>query len=257
MTNIILNGCCGKMGKVIAAAAKKRDNVEIICGVDTYNDNACSFPVYKCINDIDENIVKKANCLIDFSLPCAFDGVIDFCVSKKLPCVIATTGLSAEQKKKISAAADIIPVFYTANMSIGVNLLCELAKIAAKALGDDFDIEIVEMHHNQKVDAPSGTALMIADEVNSVLNDKMEYEYNRHEKREKRNKNEIGIHSLRGGNVVGEHEIIFAGGSEVIKLSHSAQDKGLFAKGALDGALLISESEPGLYSMKNLLSKIM
>ena len=166
--------------------------------------------------------------------------------------MIATTGLSEEQIEQIRQTAKIIPVFFSANMSLGISLLCELAKKAAKVLGSDFDIEIVEKHHNRKVDAPSGTALMLADAVCEELEHQPQYIYDRHSRRAARSKNEIGIHSIRGGTIVGEHDIIFAGHDEVITLSHSAASKEVFAQGAVNAALFLVNQKPGLYNMGDL-----
>ena len=171
-----------------------------------------------------------------------------------MPCIICTTGYSDEQRAKIFKAAKEIPVFYSGNMSLGINLIIELAKKAASVFGDDFDVEIVEQHHNQKLDAPSGTALMIADAVSSVRKDS-EYVYDRHAYRKKREKREIGIHSVRGGNIVGEHEVIFAGTDEVLTISHSARSKAVFAVGALNAAVFIKGKLAGLYNMSDLLAE--
>ena len=254
MINIILNGCGGKMGKFVSAKVKSDGESRVICGVDKFPSPE-EFPVFSSAEEIPADLIKEAHCLIDFSTAAAFDSVIDFCQKNKIPAVIATTGLGEEQKAKMQIAGKEIPVFFTANMSIGVNLVTELAKTAAKILGSDFDIEIVEMHHNQKLDAPSGTALMIADEIKEVTGDSTYYEYDRHLKREKRSENEIGIHSLRGGTVTGEHKIIFAGNDEIVEISHSARSRNLFATGALNAAKYIYDKEPGIYSMKDLIEK--
>lgn len=252
--NIILNGSSGRMGRFIVSKCEEDANLNIICGVDKFPAKA-DFPVFESIEDVGDEFSSSADCLIDFSNSTAFEGVISFCVKNRIPAVIATTGLGEEQKKKLNDAAKEIPVFFSGNMSIGVNLLTELAKTAAKVLGDDFDIEIVEMHHNQKLDAPSGTAYMIADEIKQELSSDTYYEYDRHLKREKRNKNEIGIHSLRGGTVTGEHSVIFAGNDEIVTLSHSARSRNLFATGALNAAKFIAGKNPGLYSMKDLINE--
>ena len=167
--------------------------------------------------------------------------------------VLCTTGYSAEQTREIQEASKELPLFYSRNMSLGINLLIELAKKAEAVLGDAFDVEIVEMHHNQKIDAPSGTALMIADAINQVRNDSMQYVYDRHSQRKKREKQEIGLHSVRGGTIVGEHQVIFAGQSEVITLSHSAQSKELFAAGAVNAAVFMAGKVPGLYDMSHMI----
>lgn len=250
MTKIILSGCFGKMGRVITECVNTRDDCEIVAGIDIF-DGKADYPVFKSFSQAD----TEADVVIDFSHPSVIAEMLDFCKEKKLPVVIATTGLSDEQKKSVEEASGIIPVFYTANMSIGVNLISELAATAAKVLGNSFDIEIVEAHHNQKIDAPSGTALMLANSIKDSLEYDVKYEFDRHSKREKRSKNEIGIHSVRGGTIVGEHEVIFAGLDEVIKISHSARSKNLFAVGALNAAVYLKGKNPGMYSMKNLIAQ--
>lgn len=252
MTEIILNGYLGKMGRVIINSVSQRNDCTIVAGVDAFSggkDSSFDFPVFSKIEDVDIH----ADVIVDFSHPSALDSVLKYAVSKKLPVVIATTGLTETQTDDIHAAADVIPVFYTANMSIGVNLLCELAKKAASILYPDFNIEIIEQHHNQKLDAPSGTALMIANEISSVIDENVDYEYDRHLKREKRPQNEIGIHSVRAGTIVGEHEVIFGGKDEIVKISHTAMSKEIFATGALNAAIFIKEKESGMYSMKEMI----
>ncbi len=249
MKDIILNGCFGHMGKVITELVTARSDCRIAAGVDAV-DGGEGFPVFRTPSDFK----GKADVLIDFSHPSALIGVLEYAVISGTPAVIATTGLNSLQKELIERSSERVPIFFSANMSLGVSLLSELAKSAARVLGGSYDIEIVEMHHNQKIDAPSGTALMLADQISSVLDEKPAYEYNRHDKHEKRPKNEIGIHAIRGGTVVGEHEIIFAGTDEVIKLSHSAGSKKLFAAGALNAALWLCGKKPGLYSMSDLIN---
>lgn len=249
MTRIILTGCCGKMGGVIQSIVANRDDATIVAGVDKYNNNKTDFPVYENISDIKE----KADVVIDFSNPSLLDSLLEYGKSTKTALVIATTGYNDCQKKKITEASKECPVFFTYNYSLGINLLASLAKKAAALLGDEFDIEIVEQHHNQKIDAPSGTALMLADAINEELDNRMKYEYDRHSKREKRTKNEIGMHSIRGGTIVGEHEIIFAGRDEIITLSHSARSKEVFAVGAVNAAVFMTGKEAGMYDMGELI----
>ena len=179
--------------------------------------------------------------------------MLEFAKTTSTPLVIATTGYSDEQKKKIEDASKDSPIFFTYNMSVGINLLANLAKKATEVLGEDFDIEIVEKHHNQKIDAPSGTALMLADAICEVTPQPMKYEYDRHSKREKRTRNEIGLHAVRGGTIVGEHEIIFAGRDEIITLSHSARSKEIFAVGAVNAAVYMNGKGPGLYQMSDVI----
>ena len=200
-----------------------------------------------------EAINLKADVIIDFSHVALLDSLLDYAIKSKTPVVIATTGYSAEQIEKIKASANVIPVFFTFNMSIGVNLLCSLAKKAASVLGGDFDVEIIEKHHNLKIDAPSGTAIMLANAVNSVFDGEKVYEYDRHSKRQKRSKNEIGMHSVRGGTIVGDHDVIFAGMDEVITFSHTAYSRAVFGKGAVQAAKFLAGKGAGMYSMSNVI----
>lgn len=248
MTRIILCGANGKMGRVIQSVVNARDDCEIVAGVDL-NTNSSDFPIYADFKEVKEQV----DVIIDFSNPALLDSILAFSTEKNIPAVIATTGYDDKQKKQIEAAAENTAVFFTYNMSMGINLLANLAKKAAQVLGDDFDIEIVEKHHNQKIDAPSGTALMLADAVSEEFDKPMKYEYDRHSKREKRSKNEIGMHSVRGGTIVGEHEIIFAGRDEIITLSHSARSKEIFAVGAVNAAVFMNGKTKGVYSMKDMI----
>ncbi len=248
MTNILLSGACGKMGNAVARCCKENDDIKIIAGVDRA-EMLCEFPIYKSFDDV--KIIPDV--IIDFSHISVLDGLLAYATKNNVPIILATTGYSAEQIEKIHDVSNIIPVFFTANMSLGVNLLCSLAKSAAKILGDNFDVEIIEKHHNQKIDAPSGTALMLANAVNEVFDDKYTYEYDRHSKRQKRSKNEIGIHAIRGGTIVGEHDVIFAGHDEVITLSHAAQSKEVFAAGAVKAAKFIVGKPIGMYDMSDVL----
>lgn len=236
------------MGGVIQNIVANRDDATIVAGVDKFNNNMTDFPVYESISDVKE----EADVVIDFSNPSLLDNLLEYGKNTKTALVIATTGYDDCQKKKIADASKECPVFFTYNYSLGINLLATLAKKAATLLGDEFDIEIVEQHHNQKIDAPSGTALMLADAINEELDNRMKYEYDRHSKREKRTKNEIGIHSIRGGTIVGEHEIIFAGRDEIITLSHSARSKEVFAVGAVNAAVFMAGKEAGMYDMAEL-----
>lgn len=250
MVKIILSGCSGKMGHVITKCVESKENCEIVAGVDI---NKCDapYPIFSSFSDIDTD----ADVVIDFSHPSVLSSLLEYCKSNKIPAVVATTGLSDEQKKEIEEASKEVPMFFSANMSIGVNLISELAAKAARVLEDSFDIEIVEAHHNQKIDAPSGTALMLADSISDALTKKPTYEFDRHSKRAKRDPNEIGIHSVRGGTIVGEHEVIFAGLDEVIKISHSARSKDLFAVGAVNAAVFLKGKPAGMYSMKQLVDE--
>ncbi len=249
MTSILLSGCSGRMGQAIAALAEQRDDIQIVCGVDVFTDRCCAFPVYTAFSGVKET----PQVIVDFSNPAALDGLLEYSLENKVPCVLCTTGYSDEQLTAIDNAAKNVAVFRSGNMSLGVNLLIELAKTAAKVLGSDFDVEIVEKHHNRKIDAPSGTALMIADGIASARNSSPEYVYDRHSVRRKRDANEIGIHSVRGGGIVGEHDVIFAGENEVLTISHQAQSRALFAEGAVNAAVYLADKESGLYNMSDLL----
>ncbi|MGN0532735.1 MAG: 4-hydroxy-tetrahydrodipicolinate reductase [Eubacterium sp.] len=249
MTRIITTGANGKMGKVIQSVVSAREDCEIVAGVDLNTEPNGLFPIYPSISEVKE----QADVIIDFSNPVLLDELLDYSKRTSTPLVIATTGYSDEQKKKIEDASKGSPIFFTYNMSVGINLLANLAKKATEVLGGDFDIEIVEKHHNQKIDAPSGTALMLADAICEVTPQPMKYEYDRHSKREKRTRNEIGLHAVRGGTIVGEHEIIFAGRDEIITLSHSARSKEIFAVGAVNAAVYMNGKGPGLYQMSDVI----
>ncbi len=250
MTKIAIVGCNGKMGYFVAQSVNENPETEVMFGVDAFGENKYDFDVFKSFDEAD----KTPDVIIDFSNPAALDGMLSFALENKVPCVICTTGYSTEQVEKIKEASKSIPVFYSGNMSLGINLLIELSKQAAKVLGSTFDIEIVEKHHNLKLDAPSGTALMIADGISETLEQEPMYVYDRHSYRKKRSKNEIGIHSIRGGTIVGEHEVIFAGHDEVVTLTHQAQSKEVFAAGAVNAAVFLANQEPGMYDMGKLLS---
>jgi 4-hydroxy-tetrahydrodipicolinate reductase len=252
MLNVILNGCNGTMGKVVSSLIEKEEEMRIVCGFDINDDPRTVFPVLKSPAEFE----GEAGVMIDFSHYSCTEGLLNFAVSKKIPTVIATTGLMAEQTAMIRRAAGSIPVFFSANMSIGVNLMLHLVRQAARVLEGDFDIEVIEKHHNQKLDAPSGTALSLVDAVSSVLSFEPEYEYDRHSKRKKRGPHEIGIHSLRGGTIVGEHSVLFAGRDEVLEIRHTAASKEVFAIGAIRAAKFIAPLPSGLYNMENLVNSI-
>ena len=245
---LILNGALGRMGRAVAALAADRGH-EIVAGVDVAVGEA-AFPVYTDWADC-----PTADAVIDFSNPSALEAELAYVTAHHLPLVLCTTGLSADQLAAVNKAAEVVPVFFSSNMSLGVAVLSALTKKAAAVLGDTFDIEIVEMHHNQKLDAPSGTALMLADAAKAGLSYEPEYTYDRHSRRQKRQKQEIGIASLRGGTVVGEHSVYFAGEQEVITLSHSAGSRSVFASGALTAAAFIADKAAGLYSMEDILNQ--
>ncbi len=249
MTKIILSGCNGQMGKSITHCIQERQDCAISAGLDINTESTASYPVVSSPSELPEG----GDVIIDFSHPSVLSGLLAYARAKKLPIVVATTGLSEQQVEEIHTAAKEIPVFYTANMSLGVNLMAELARKAAAVLGQNFDIEIVEKHHNKKVDAPSGTALLLANEINDQLNHQKHYVYERQSVRQKRDPAEIGIHSVRGGTIVGEHDIIFAGQDEIFTLSHTALSKGVFATGAVNAGCFLVGKAPGLYSMKQLI----
>lgn len=250
MLKIILSGCSGKMGRVITDIVANDPECEIVAGVDPYTSSNTDYPVYTSFENL-----PTADVIIDFSNPAALDGMLEFANKFNMPTVICTTGYNDTQIEKINAAAKNIPIFFSFNMSLGINLLVSLAKKATAILGDDYDIEIIEKHHNQKIDAPSGTAIMLANAINETMDGKMIYEYDRHSKREKRSKNEIGIHSVRGGTIVGEHEVIFAGDNEVVSLTHQAFSKNVFAFGAVKAAKFLKGKTAGIYDMNGLISQ--
>lgn len=250
MKRILLNGCNGKMGRVITECVAQRDDCMIAAGVDVNTATLADFPVFASPSDYPGEV----NVIIDFSHPSALTPLLTYAVEHGTPAVIATTGLSPEQVEEVKKASRRIPVFYSGNMSLGINLLLELAKKATAVLGDGFDVEIIEKHHNQKIDAPSGTALMLADAVGETMPQEPRYVYDRHSQRKKREKAEIGIHSVRGGTIVGEHEVIFAGRDEIVTLSHTALSKEIFATGSVNAALFLSDQQPGLYNMGDLVA---
>lgn len=249
MLKIALNGVCGRMGHVLADLIASKEGLSVSFGIDKI-EGPYSFPVYNSPESVPSN--AECDVIIDFSHFTAVPGIVNFAVSRKLPIVVCTTGLDADCKALLEAASKTIPVFYSANMSIGVSLVKLLCKKAADFLGDDFDIEIVERHHNQKLDAPSGTAIAIADAINT--DDKYEYVYDRHSVRKKREKQEIGISSVRGGSIVGDHEVIFAGPNEVIEINHHAQSRNVFADGAVKAAIFVADKKPGMYNMESMLN---
>lgn len=247
MVKILLNGCLGKMGQAVEACVNSREDVMISCGVDIAEGDK-TYPVYNCFVDVKET----PDVIVDFSNPLVLDDMLRFAKDRKVPVIICTTGFSEAQVQKIKDTAKDIPVFYSGNMSLGINVLIALSRMAAKVLYGGFDIEVVEKHHNQKLDAPSGTALMIADAINDEIGG-AQYVYDRHAYRKKREHNEIGIHSIRGGTIVGEHEVIFAGHDEVVSLKHQAQSKGVFAAGAVNAAVYMKDKPAGLYDMSDVL----
>lgn len=249
---LILSGCNGRMGRVITEMCAKDDTMQIVAGVDTYTEKLADYPVY---NDIHE-FHGEADCVIDFSNPAALQSLLNYCTANQTPIVLATTGYSPEQLKLVEEAAKTVPVFRSANMSLGINVLLQLVKTAAQVLDESYNIEIVEHHHNQKLDAPSGTALMIADAAASAR-ENSKYVYERHSVRQKRDVSEIGISSVRGGTIVGIHETYFAGHDEILEIKHTAMSREIFASGALKAAAYLgSQSKAGLYSMADLVNEM-
>ncbi len=251
MINILLSGCNGKMGQVISRLSEQYDDLKIAAGFDIFDSGKNSYPVFSNLGLCREEL----DVIIDFSNPDALENILRYAVERKIPIIVATTGISQNQKRFLESASRMIPVFFSANMSLGVNLVIDLVRKAAKILEPNFDIEIIEKHHNQKLDAPSGTALAIADSINAALEQKQEYVYDRHSRRKKRSKSEIGIHAVRGGTIVGEHSIIFAGNDEVIEINHSAMSKDIFGTGALRAAKFIYGKKPGMYDMNDLITE--
>lgn len=253
MIRVMISGCNGKMGQVVTAMCAANENIQVVAGIDVYAVAKNDYPVYADPMEFP----GQADCIIDFSNPAALSPLLSYCKKTGCAVVLATTGYSAEQIQEIELAAKEIRVFRSANMSLGINVLLTLVQQAAKILGNTCDIEIVEKHHNRKLDAPSGTAIMIADAAASALEDRPEYVYERHSVRQKRGTNEIGISSVRGGTIVGEHEIIFAGTDEVLEIKHSAYSREIFANGAVQAAqFLATRTEPGLYNMEHLVSEV-
>lgn len=252
MTNIILSGANGKMGRVITRLVKNDEACKIVAGVDIVDFGDNDYPVFKNFADINVD----ADVIVDFSHPSVLSGLLCYAKEKKIPVIISTTGLSDEQRAELVEISKEIPVFFSANMSLGINLIIALAKKATAILEENFDIEIVEKHHNQKIDAPSGTALAIADAIAETLSTKPEYVYDRHSVRKKREKREIGIHSIRGGSIVGEHQVIYAGQDETIELKHQATSKEVFAVGSIKAAKFMKGKPAGYYTMDDLIGEM-
>lgn len=250
MTRMIMHGCNGAMGQVISNIVKKQEDITIVAGIDMADNKLNDYPVFQKLEDCD----VKADVIVDFASAKAVDHLLDFCAENQLPVVLCTTGLSEEQITKVTKASEKTAVLRSANMSLGVNLLLKLVQDAAKTLAAaDFDIEIIEKHHNQKVDAPSGTALALADSVNEAMNHQYYYRYDRTAERMKRDKKEIGIQAVRGGTIVGEHDVIFAGQDEVLTFSHAAYSKAIFGKGAVQAAKYLAGKPAGLYNMADVI----
>ena len=247
MIRVLINGCNGKMGQEVAKAVTLTPDIEVLCGVDRIDTGDNNFPVFTNIDSI--NLIPDV--IIDFSIPEATFKILEFANKHKIPTVIATTGFSDEELEKIEEYSKNFAIFRSANMSYEINLMAKIVAELSKKLTDS-DIEIVETHHNRKIDSPSGTALILADSINNALNNTMSYTYDRHDKREKRNKKEIGIHSIRGGTEVGKHSVIFFGNDESFELTHNVNSRAVFANGAVKAAFFTVHKDSGLYSMNDM-----
>lgn len=248
MIKVLINGCNGKMGQEVAKQILATPDIETLCGFDKIDSGDNNFPVFTNISEI--NLIPDV--IIDFSIPEATFTILEFAIENKVPVVIATTGFSNDQINKIKEYSKIIPIFMSSNMSYEINLMSKVLADLAIRLPNS-DIEIIETHHNRKIDSPSGTALLLANSINEVLNNEMTYEYNRHSKREKRNKKEIGIHSIRGGNEVGKHTVIFFGDNESFEITHNVLSRSVFADGAIKAAFYLLAQPEGFYNMNNML----
>lgn len=251
MVRVIMNGCNGKMGQVITGIAAGDEQVEIVAGIDVYDGIQNPYPVFADIKDC----TVEADVIIDFSTAKAVDGLLDYVEEKMIPVVLCTTGLSEVQLNRVSEVAGKAAVLKSANMSLGINTIMKLLQQAVQVFGPaGYDVEIVEKHHNQKLDAPSGTAIALADSMNEVMDHQYEYIYDRSQRRQKRDAKELGISAVRGGTIVGEHEVIFAGTDEVIEIKHTAYSKAVFAKGAVEAAKYLAGKPAGLYNMSDVIA---
>ncbi len=251
MVDISMHGCNGRMGHVICDLVKEDNDIEVVAGVDAFGESSYSFPVFKSLSECNVD----ADVIVDFSNASAVEGLLDFCVAKNIPVVLCSTGLSPEQLEKVKEASAKVAILKSANMSVGVNALLKVLKeVSPMFAAAGFDIEIVEKHHNQKLDAPSGTAIALADSINESLDNEYDYVYDRSTRREKRPVKEIGISAVRGGTIVGDHDVIFAGHDEVVTLSHRAYSRAIFGKGAITAAKYLAGKGPGLYDMSDVLA---
>lgn len=252
MVRVIMNGCNGKMGQVITGIIAEDAQAEIIAGIDVYDGIKNPYPVFSNIADCNVD----ADVIIDFSNAKAIDGLLDYVEAKKMPVVLCTTGLSEEQLQRVEKVSKEVAVLKSANMSLGINTIMKLLQQAVQVFAPaGYDVEIVEKHHNQKLDAPSGTAIALADSMNEVMDHQYEYIYDRSQRRQKRDAKELGISAVRGGTIVGEHEVIFAGTDEVIEIKHTAYSKAVFAKGAVEAAKFLAGKPAGLYDMSHVISE--
>lgn len=249
MIKVLINGCNGKMGQEVAKIVNTDNDLVLVGGFDRENTGEYTFPVYTNYNDI----IDKPDIIIDFSIPAATMNALEYSKNNHVPIVIATTGINEEQNQTIREAAKEVPIFKSANMSFDINLMCRIVSNLAQILKGN-DIEIIETHHNRKIDSPSGTAMLLADSINKALDNSMTYEFDRHSKHEKRSKNEIGISSIRGGNIVGEHSVIFFSENESFEIKHTSYSRSVFADGAVKAAKFMIEKnfESGLYDMNDI-----
>ena len=246
MVKMIMHGCNGRMGRTIEELVRDDDGIEIVGGVDAFGDVPHDFPVFKSLDECG----VKADVIVDFSSAAAVDGLLNYCAVHRIPLVLCSTGLSEQQLEKVKETSSKVAVLKSANMSVGVNVLLKVLKDISPVLAAaGFDIEIVEKHHNQKLDAPSGTAIALADSINESLDNEYGYVYDRSERRQKRPQKEIGISAVRGGTIVGDHDVIFAGRDEVVTISHRAYSRAIFGKGAIEAAKFLAGKQPGLYDM--------
>lgn len=250
MVRAIMHGCNGRMGRVITGIVAQDEAIEIVAGIDAYTAVPNEYPVFESLDKCD----VEADVIIDFSNASAADHLLDYCVEKQIPVVLCSTGLSEEQLQKVEDSAKKVAVLKSANMSVGINLLMKVLKDVTKVLNPaGYDIEIVEKHHNQKLDAPSGTAIALADSINEAADGSLEYVYDRSQVRQKRDAKELGISAVRGGTIVGDHEVIFAGVDEVIEFKHTAYSRSVFAKGAVEAAKFLSGKPAGRYDMSDVI----
>lgn len=247
MINVMVNGCNGRMGQIVCDLVNKNSNMVLMGGIDIADLENTSFPVYKDLG----KIPKKPDVIIDFSIPIATFNILEYAKDNNIPLVIATTGFSKEQDDKILEYSKFIPIFKSANMSFEINVFMHLLREIAPKLKDN-DIEIIETHHNRKIDSPSGTAEMLADTIIEAIGENKHKEYNRHDKHEKRSKDEIGMTSIRGGNIVGEHQVMFFGESESFEIKHTSYSRDVFAEGAIKAAEFIVKKTSGMYNMDDL-----
>lgn len=247
MIKVLINGCNGRMGQVLVNEIDRFSELLLVGGFDIRDEGKNTFPVYSNIEDIKE----KPDVIVDFSVPVSTFNILKYAVSNKVPVVIATTGFTKEQLEEIKEISNQIPIFQSSNMSFDINLMKKIVAEVAKNLKGT-DIEIVETHHNRKVDAPSGTAILLANAINDVMDEKLNYNFNRHDIHEKRNPNEIGFSSIRGGNIVGEHSVMFFGEHETFEIKHTSYSRDVFAEGALKAAVFIASQKPGFYGMDDM-----